>query len=73
VGVPDEKSGEVVKLVAVKSQPGLTEQELIQFCRERLAGYKVPKSVEFRAELPHTSVGKVLRRALREQKAGEGP
>ncbi len=65
IGVPDEKSGEVVKLVVVKSQPELTAAELIQFCRARLSGYKVPKYVEFRAELPHTNIGKVLRRALR--------
>ncbi|MBN1207612.1 MAG: AMP-binding protein [Myxococcaceae bacterium] len=65
IGIPDEESGEVVKLVVVSSQPGLTGEELIQFCRERLAGYKVPKSVEFRTELPHTNIGKVLRRELR--------
>ncbi len=65
IGIPDEKSGEVVKLVVVKSQPALTAEELILFCRERLAGYKVPRHVEFRAELPRTNVGKVLRRALR--------
>jgi long-chain acyl-CoA synthetase len=65
VGVPDEKSGEVVKVVVVKRRPELTAEEVIDFCRERLAGYKVPKHVEFRSELPKTSVGKVLRRALR--------
>ncbi|MGC4095440.1 MAG: AMP-binding protein [Polyangiaceae bacterium] len=65
VGVPDEKSGEVVKVVVVKKRDGLTAEELIEFCREKLAGYKVPKQVEFRAELPKTNVGKVLRRALR--------
>ena len=65
VGVPDEKSGEVVKIVVVKRQPALTAEELIAYCRGKLAGYKVPKHVEFRAELPKTSVGKVLRRALR--------
>ncbi|HET9934429.1 MAG TPA: long-chain fatty acid--CoA ligase, partial [Polyangiaceae bacterium] len=65
VGVPDEKSGEVVKVVVVKKNQSLTAEDLIHFCRERLAGYKVPKHVEFRAELPKTNVGKVLRRALR--------
>jgi long-chain acyl-CoA synthetase len=65
IGVPDEKSGESVKIVVVKRRPELTSEELIAFCRERLAGYKVPKHVEFRAELPKTNVGKVLRRALR--------
>ncbi len=65
VGIPDEKSGEVVKIVVVRKRPDLTEKELIEFCRTRLAGYKVPKVVEFRDELPKTNVGKILRRALR--------
>jgi long-chain acyl-CoA synthetase len=66
LGVPDDKSGEVVKIVVVKRVPGLTADELIQFCRSRLAAYKVPKYVEFsQTELPKTNVGKVLRRALR--------
>ncbi len=65
IGVADERSGEAVKVVVVKRQPELTEEELIRFSRERLAGYKVPKVVEFRTELPKTNVGKVLRRALR--------
>ena len=65
IGVADEKSGEAVKVVVVRKQPELKEDELIKFCRERLAGYKVPKLVEFRTELPKTNVGKVLRRALR--------
>lgn len=65
IGIADEKSGEVVKLVVVKRQPELTAEELMQFCRERLAAYKVPRHIEFRSELPRTNVGKVLRRALR--------
>jgi long-chain acyl-CoA synthetase len=65
VGMPDEKSGEVVKVVVVKKREGLTAEELVEFCREKLAAYKVPKHVEFRSELPKTNVGKVLRRALR--------
>jgi long-chain acyl-CoA synthetase len=65
IGVPDDKSGEAVKVVVVKKVQDLTEEELIAFCRTRLAGYKVPKRVEFRTELPKTPVGKVLRRALR--------
>jgi long-chain acyl-CoA synthetase len=65
IGVPDEKSGEVVKVVVVRRQPDLTAEELIKFCRDKLAGYKVPKQVEFRTELPKTNVGKILRRALR--------
>lgn len=65
VGAPDEKSGEVVKLVVVKKDPGLTAEALIEHCRKHLTGYKVPKKVEFRDELPKTPVGKILRRALR--------
>ena len=66
VGVPDTHSGEAVKLFAVKKQPALHDHELRQFMVERLAGYKVPKYIEFRDELPKTNVGKVLRRALRD-------
>lgn len=67
VGVPDESSGELVKLFVVK-KPGstLTEQDVIDHCRKGLTGYKVPKFVEFRDELPKTNVGKILRRALRD-------
>lgn len=68
VGVPDEHSGEVVKLFVVKKDPGLTEAELIAFCKERLTGYKRPKYVEFRGELPKTNVGKILRRELRDNR-----
>jgi len=66
VGVPDEKSGEVVKVVIVKKDKSLTKDEVISYCRENLTGYKVPKQVEFRKELPKTNVGKILRRALRD-------
>ncbi len=69
IGVPDEKSGEAVKAFVVKKDPALTEAEVIAWCRERLTGYKVPKHVEFRDELPKTNVGKILRRALREKRA----
>ena len=65
VGVPNEASGEVVKLFIVKKDASLTEQEVIQHCRQHLTGYKVPKLVEFRTELPKTNVGKILRRELR--------
>ncbi|MEL7250211.1 MAG: AMP-binding protein [Bacteroidota bacterium] len=68
VGIPNDKSGEVVKIFVVKKDKGLKEKELIAFCRENLTGYKVPKAVEFRDELPKTNVGKILRRALREEK-----
>ena len=67
VGVPDEQSGEAVKLFVVRRDPGLTAAALIEHCRARLTGYKVPKYVEFRAELPKTPIGKVLRRALRDR------
>ena len=66
VGVPDEKSGEVPKVVVVKKDPALTSEALIEHCREQLTGYKVPRHVEFRDELPKTNVGKVLRRELRD-------
>ena len=65
VGVPDEKSGEAVKIFVVKRDEGLTAEMLIAYCRENLTGYKVPRQVEFRSELPKTNVGKILRRALR--------
>ncbi len=66
IGIPDEKSGEAVKIVVVKKDPALTAESLITHARNGLAGYKVPKKVEFRTELPKTNVGKILRRALRE-------
>ena len=68
IGVPDEHSGEVVKLFVVKKDPGLTERDVLEHCKEQLTGYKRPKYVEFRAELPKTNVGKILRRALRDEK-----
>ncbi|MBI3524639.1 MAG: long-chain fatty acid--CoA ligase [Betaproteobacteria bacterium] len=66
VGVPDEKSGEAVKIFVVKKDPGLTTEALLAHCKENLAGYKIPKHVEFRTDLPKTNVGKILRRALRD-------
>jgi long-chain acyl-CoA synthetase len=68
VGVPDEHSGEVPKVYVVKKDPQLTEQDVLEHCRKELTGYKRPKYVEFRADLPKTNVGKILRRALREEK-----
>jgi len=65
VGVPDEKSGEVVKLFVVKKDQSLTEAELMEHCKKNLTGYKLPKYIEFRNELPKTPVGKILRRMLR--------
>ncbi|HSH68868.1 MAG TPA: AMP-binding protein, partial [Deferrisomatales bacterium] len=72
VGVPSDTSGEVVKLFVVKKDPALTDEALIAHCRVSLAGYKVPKLVEFRDELPKTNVGKVLRRALKEESVSRG-
>ncbi len=69
VGLPDEKMGEAVKLVIVKKDPGLTEDAVRQFCRDNLTGYKRPRIIEFRGELPKTPVGKVLRRELRDKVA----
>lgn len=66
IGVPDEHSGEVPKLFVVKKDPALTAEALTAYCRENLTGYKRPKYIEFRTELPKTPVGKILRRALRE-------
>jgi len=65
VGVPDEKTGEAVKLVLVRKDPALTEAQVRAFCKENLTGYKQPKIIEFRTELPKTPVGKILRRELR--------
>jgi long-chain acyl-CoA synthetase len=68
IGVPDEHSGEVPKLFIVKKDPSLTEAQVMEYCKAQLTGYKRPKYVEFRAELPKTNVGKILRRALRDEK-----
>lgn len=66
IGVPNEKSGEAVKLYVVRKDKALVEADVIAFCKQSLTGYKVPKSVEFKDELPKTNVGKILRRALRD-------
>ena len=73
IGVADERSGEVVKIVVVKRSPGLTEEALRAYCEEHLAGYKRPRHVEFAQELPKTNVGKILRRELRERFGRPGP
>jgi long-chain acyl-CoA synthetase len=67
VGIPDAHSGEAVKLIVVKKDPALTEQHVRDYCRARLTGYKQPKVIEFRTELPKTPVGKILRRELRDK------
>ena len=66
IGVPDEKSGEAVKVFIVKKDPSLTADQVKAFCRESLTGYKQPRLVEFRTELPKTNVGKILRKELRD-------
>jgi len=66
VGVPDDKSGEAVKVVVVKKNPDLTVEQIKAYCRENLTGYKQPRYIEFRNELPKSNVGKILRRELRE-------
>ena len=68
VGIADDKSGEAVKLVVVKKDPVLTEAKVREYCKANLTGYKQPKIIEFRAELPKTPVGKILRRELRDKK-----
>jgi long-chain acyl-CoA synthetase len=67
IGVPSDKSGEVVKVFIVKKDNSLGESEIIDYCRENLTGYKVPKHVEFRDDLPKSNVGKILRRILKDQ------
>ena len=68
VGVPDQNSGEAVKLFVVRKDPQLTVEQLQEFCKQQLTGYKRPRHIEFRDSLPKTNVGKILRRELREQK-----
>ncbi|KAF1697707.1 long-chain fatty acid--CoA ligase [Pseudoxanthomonas koreensis] len=74
IGVPDERSGEAVKLFVVKKDPALTAEQIKAFCREALTGYKQPRQIEFRTELPKTNVGKILRKELRDAElaAGQG-
>ena len=67
IGVPDHKSGEAVKLFIVKGDAALTAEGVLTFCREHMTGYKIPRDVEFRAELPKSNVGKILRRELRDE------
>jgi long-chain acyl-CoA synthetase len=65
IGIPDEKQGEAIKVFVVKSEATLSEEDVAKFCRQNLTGYKVPKHIEFRDDLPKTNVGKILRRELR--------
>ncbi|MBS0880817.1 long-chain-fatty-acid--CoA ligase FadD [Pantoea sp. JGM49] len=72
IGVPSDLSGEAVKVCVVKKDPSLTKEEVLDHCRRQLTGYKVPKIIEFRDELPKTNVGKILRRELRDEAKREG-
>jgi long-chain acyl-CoA synthetase len=67
VGVPDKKSGEAVRLYIVKKNPALTLEDVIKHCRDHLTGYKCPREIQFRTELPKSNVGKILRRELRDE------
>ncbi|MFZ9336564.1 MAG: AMP-binding protein, partial [Burkholderiaceae bacterium] len=69
IGVADDKQGEAIKVFVVKNDPTLTEDDVAKYCRQNLTGYKVPKYIEFRDDLPKTNVGKILRRELRSAKA----
>ncbi|RXT49152.1 long-chain fatty acid--CoA ligase [Bradyrhizobium betae] len=71
IGVPDSGSGEAVKAFVVKKDPNLAADDVVKFCREQLTGYKVPKQIEFRTDLPKTNVGKILRRELRDEKKAQ--
>jgi long-chain acyl-CoA synthetase len=67
IGIPDEHSGEAVKLLIVRKDPALTKEEIISYCRSQLTGYKLPRQIEFRDALPKTPIGKILRRELRDE------
>jgi long-chain acyl-CoA synthetase len=67
IGVPDEKTTEAVKIFVVKKDENLTKEQIMAYCRENLTAYKCPKHIEFRTELPKTNVGKILRKALRDE------
>ncbi|MEQ3692938.1 MAG: AMP-binding protein [Alcanivorax sp.] len=73
IGIPDVKSSEAVKVFAVRSDPSLTEKDVIDYARQNLTGYKVPRYIEFRDELPKTNVGKILRRELRDEELKNHP
>jgi len=70
VGIPDERTGEAVKVVIVRKDPSLTPESVVEHCRGQLTGYKLPRQVEFREVLPKSPIGKVLRRDLREPPRG---
>jgi long-chain acyl-CoA synthetase len=65
IGIPDEKQGEAIKVFVIKSDASLSEDDVVRYCHDNLTGYKRPKYIEFRDELPKSNVGKILRRELR--------
>ena len=67
IGIPDERTGESIKLFITKKDPGLTKEDVLEHCKENLTKYKIPKQIEFLEELPKSNVGKIIRRILREQ------
>jgi long-chain acyl-CoA synthetase len=71
IGVPDPVQGERVKIFVVPRNPALTAEAILQHCRRNLTGYKMPRAVEFREALPQTNVGKILRRALRDEEVAK--
>ncbi len=71
IGIPDDKSGEAVKLFVVKSDPSLSAEEVIAFCRQQMTAYKVPRHIEFRDDLPKSNVGKILRRELKDEEVAK--
>jgi len=71
IGIMDERAGEAVKLFVVRKDPALTDADLMEYCKQQLTGYKRPKYIEFRDELPKSNIGKILRRALKESRATE--
>lgn len=68
IGVPDERSGEAVRLVIVKKDPNLTKEDILAWCKTQLTGYKRPHLIEFRDSLPKTPIGKIMRRELRDER-----
>ncbi|HVO89972.1 MAG TPA: AMP-binding protein, partial [Casimicrobiaceae bacterium] len=73
IGIQDKKSGEAVRLYIVKKDPQLTAEDVLKYCKDNLTGYKCPREVEFRKELPKSNVGKILRRELRDEARRSGP
>ena len=73
IGIDDEKTTETAKIVVVRKDPHLSATTLVEFCREHLTGYKIPRHVEFVEDLPKTIIGKILRRAVKDNFGGRAP